>query len=176
MNHPPDERAVLVLREKVRTAAIRTQALRNRWRRLFHLFTALAGVLLVVVIVIVRLSEHGVSPLLGSIMIGLALLLVVLLLATLLVAGLIYPVAAFQRRRLRRRLHRDFRGQPAEQLHRALLPLRAAPLEDSRKIVEPLLRELSLPGELSPADAPTGRGDEPTPPEDRPGPSRTRGR
>jgi hypothetical protein len=54
--------------------------------------------------------------------------------------------------------------QPSQQAQ-VLLPLRAAARGDARKITNSLLRELRVPTEPVPANAPTGRGDEPTPTE-----------
>src|SRR5262245_51292022 len=74
---------------------------------------------------------------------------------------------ALERRHRRRRYLAEFRGQlaplsPDEQAA-VLLELRRDRSAETRQIVEPLLRELGVPTELSPSDAPTGRGDEPTP-------------
>jgi hypothetical protein len=77
-------------------------------------------------------------------------------------ATLILPIVALhrlQQRQLRRRLLQLSSAERAS----VLLPLRNDPLPDTRGLVEPLLRELGLPSELTPAAAPEGRGDETSP-------------
>jgi hypothetical protein len=84
---------------------------------------------------------------------GLPILVVVALLA--------FPIPALYRRRLRMRAREHLPVLSPEQLREALLPLQREG-GDLRKIVDPLLRELRVPAEVSPADAPAGRGDEAT--------------
>ena len=52
---------------------------------------------------------------------------------------------------------------PLEQQARVLLPLHDDPLPDTRRFVAPLLRELNVPTEPTPAASPEGRGDEASP-------------
>jgi hypothetical protein len=75
----------------------------------------------------------------------------------------IFPSPSVYRWLLRRRIRRDLKELPREQQAEVLLPLRAHPDSDTRKLVQPLIRELGAPTELTPAPTPTGRGDEPTP-------------
>jgi hypothetical protein len=74
----------------------------------------------------------------------------------------LFPAPALYRRLLRRRLSRQLHSLPREQLVEVLRPLRNEG-GDTGKLVEPFLRELLHPTELTPAGAPSGRGDEPTP-------------
>jgi hypothetical protein len=53
-------------------------------------------------------------------------------------------------------------GLSHEQVAKVLLPLRADG-GDTRKIVQALIRKLRVPTEVTPASAPAGRGNEPTP-------------
>lgn len=75
---------------------------------------------------------------------------------------ILFPAPALYRRRLRRRLSRQLRRLPKEQLVEVLRPLRNEG-GDTGKLVEPFLRELLHPTELTPASTQTGRGDEPAP-------------
>jgi hypothetical protein len=69
--------------------------------------------------------------------------------------------AATRRHLYERRLCSALRPMPSDQRAAVLLPLRAHPTEDVRKIVSRLIRDVGLPGEVSPALE--GRGDEVTP-------------
>jgi hypothetical protein len=69
--------------------------------------------------------------------------------------GLSAAVAAGYRRRLQQRLREKLLRFAREQQAEVLLPLRATPTNDTRKIVEPLLRELRADSsEVAPAAAP----------------------
>jgi hypothetical protein len=72
------------------------------------------------------------------------------------------PVAVAYRLARLGQLRRRLTALTPSERAAVLLPLRQE-VGDTRKIVRPLLRQLSIPTELTPADAPTGRGDEPTP-------------
>jgi hypothetical protein len=67
----------------------------------------------------------------------------------------------------RGRLRLLLRALPAAQQAEVLLPLRAAPRLDTRSLARSLLRELQPRNEPTPAAAPAGRGNEPTPPGER---------
>ena len=74
-------------------------------------------------------------------------------------------VAAIYRATRRAQLRRRLARLSADQLTSVLWPLRDGGLEDTARIVLPLLRELrAVPTELIPAAAPKGRGDEVIPP------------
>jgi hypothetical protein len=59
-------------------------------------------------------------------------------------------------------LRSQLRALPTPRATEALQPLARSRLADTRRIVQPLLRELESSADLVPADAPTGRGDEPS--------------
>jgi hypothetical protein len=63
----------------------------------------------------------------------------------------------------RRLLRRQLAAFPAPQQLALLADLEAGGGLATRYLVAPLIRELRIGTELAPADAPTGRGDEPTP-------------
>jgi hypothetical protein len=71
-----------------------------------------------------------------------------------------------------RGLRRQLANLPPSQQVAVLLPLRQDCSGDTRKIVSPLLRRFRLSTAPLPSDAPTGRGDEPSPsrPRSRPDP------
>jgi hypothetical protein len=71
-------------------------------------------------------------------------------------------LTAYHRRQRQRALGEQLTALTPSQRAEVLLPLRKDRVEDTRKIVEPLLRELQRTTEPIPSDAPTGRGDEPT--------------
>jgi hypothetical protein len=73
--------------------------------------------------------------------------------------------AAVYRGRRRTALHRELRDLSPSEAAQVLRPLELDSLGDTRKIVAGLTRRLRVPSELSPAEAPTGRGDEPSPTE-----------
>ena len=69
--------------------------------------------------------------------------------------GISVAVTAGYRRRLQQRLREKLQRFAREQQADVLLPLRATPTNDTRKIVEPLLRELRADStEVSPAAVP----------------------
>jgi hypothetical protein len=72
--------------------------------------------------------------------------------------GLSVAFTAGYRRRLQQRLREKLQRFAREQQADVLLPLRATPTNDTRKIVEPLLRELRAGStEVAPAAAPVVR-------------------
>ena len=73
-----------------------------------------------------------------------------------------YPVALSYRGWRCLRVYEKLSGLPQEQRAAVLVPLRTEKLGDTRKIVEPLIRQLRLRTELMPASAPDARGDEPS--------------
>jgi hypothetical protein len=74
-------------------------------------------------------------------------------------------VASTARRRRRRlsELRRTLSRLPTDQLAAVLLPLRDHALGDTRRVVQSLMSAPRVPTEVTPASAPAGRGDEPTP-------------
>jgi hypothetical protein len=73
------------------------------------------------------------------------------------------PAALLYRRTCCVQLRRSLAQLPPPGRGAVLLPLRGEPLGDTRKIVVPLLRQLRIPTEPVPAEAPASRGDEATP-------------
>jgi hypothetical protein len=76
--------------------------------------------------------------------------------------GVPISLAMLHERRIQ--LRRRLAGLPREQQLAVLLPLQHA-RGDTRRLVAPLLRQLHPPAELTPAESPQGRGDEPSPSE-----------
>jgi hypothetical protein len=73
------------------------------------------------------------------------------------------PLTPVYRRAHREQLRQKLPSLLPHERAAILLPLQSEPLSDTRRIVAPLLREFGVPPKLSPASAPTGRGDEPMP-------------
>src|SRR5207244_6422787 len=74
-----------------------------------------------------------------------------------------FPLAAAYRARQRRRLRRQLAGFSRAEQVALLTPLLQAPVDDTRKLVAPLVRELGAASELTPAGAPGGSGSEALP-------------
>jgi hypothetical protein len=75
------------------------------------------------------------------------------------------PVAAAYRRLRREQLRHKLARLPREHLAEVLLPLRDYRYADTRRIVQPLIRDLRPEGtEVAPAGTPPGSGSEPAPP------------
>jgi hypothetical protein len=72
------------------------------------------------------------------------------------------PYAAAYRRLRRAQLRRKISALPTDRVSEVLLPLQAE-MGDTRKLVEPLIRELGAGSEMVPASPPQGGGDEPAP-------------
>jgi hypothetical protein len=86
---------------------------------------------------------------------------VTLALSVLMAAGSGTAIAAGGRAIRRARLREQLRALPESERAQVLLPLRREG-GDTRRLVEPLIRELGIqPGEVAPASSPAGRGDEP---------------
>jgi hypothetical protein len=81
------------------------------------------------------------------------------------VAGCVpgFLAAATYRRARRGRFRRALQGLPPEERAAVLLSLRSDRSGDTRKLVAPLMRELTVGSELMPASLPPGRGSEPSP-------------
>jgi hypothetical protein len=73
---------------------------------------------------------------------------------TALAMGVAMRAAAGYRRRRTAQVRRALAALPPAQRAEVLLPLRSEPLSDTRRIVEPLLRDLETPTEVSPAAPP----------------------
>jgi hypothetical protein len=86
-----------------------------------------------------------------------------LLLATAGSIGAAMAIAALEREHRRVLLARRLAELSPTQQAELLLPLTRDPVADTRMIVKPIAQRLKAQGELTPADAPAGRGDEPTP-------------
>jgi hypothetical protein len=93
----------------------------------------------------------------------LLLLLIPAILLAVFTTGLVgVPVMEAFAWRRRSQLRRTLANLPRHQIAAVLLPLREETGE-TRGLVTGLARELLMATEVSPADAPAGRGDEPTP-------------
>jgi hypothetical protein len=88
----------------------------------------------------------------------LTLMLGLLILLTGCGALLCYFYSPLSRGARRRALLRKLECLPPEQQAAVLAPLRAETAGDTRQLIEPLLRDLGLPTELTPATTPEGTG------------------
>ena len=155
-----DEQQIAALREEIRLAGKVTRGIRA------GLAAPVVALVLLLVAATLEFASHfryvpfrvllgGFAPVLGrDVLAGAS---VVLLVA--------YPVALSYRSWRRLRLYKKLSALPQEQRAAVLVPLRTEKVGDTRKIVEPLIRQFRLPTELAPAAAPDARGDEPTPAE-----------
>jgi hypothetical protein len=147
------EEPITALREGIRRAGQDVWQLRRRLRRLF--WSTLALILL--------------CPFAAAGLPGVGVLFVLIgalgLLLWFLPAPILLPRPALHRRRLREQLRQQLDVLSGEQRAAVLSSLRCNPCDDTRKLVEPLLREAgaAAPTEPVPAEPPTGHGNEPTP-------------
>jgi hypothetical protein len=157
MTEPEEERRLLALQRHIQAAGGTVARLRGSLRRAFWVVTTALLTCLGMVLAW-EYFRIGVVPLLP---VALAIFLIASVL--LLVAfPFLFPVPALYRRQLRRQLGRQMSGLPHEPLAQALRSLQQQG-GDTGKIVEPLLRELRSPSEVTPATPPAGRGDEASP-------------
>src|SRR5262249_26396359 len=157
MAEPDEEGRLAGLQSQIRVAGGTISRLRRNLRRAFWVVT---GILLpcLGVLLFWQSFRLGYVPLIG-IVVWIFLVATFLLLVAF---PFLFPVPALYRRALRRQLGRRMSGLPRERLAQALRPLQEEG-GDTGKIVEPLLRELLLASEVTPASSPAGRGDEPSP-------------
>ena len=139
-----DEQQIAALREEIRWAGRRLVRPMDRLATVFAL--GLTGVAVVVLAGVVGVVAAAVTLLAFG---GLVLV------AT--------PLEALRRRRYHGAFRRRLDELAEEDRVAVLLPLRGDELAE--EIVGPLLQELRLPAELTPATVPTARGDEPSPAE-----------
>lgn len=142
------EEQIAALQQRIRSAAVENAVV--RWCVFISLGWLLSGFLLLVVAPLLRLPMWTAAP-------SSWLLLPTMAIP---IAG---SVAVAHRQAKSRRLVSHLREMAPAQRLAVLLPLEAAPLADTRRMAGSLLRQLSATSELSPSDAPAGRGDEPTP-------------
>jgi hypothetical protein len=143
-----DEKQVAALREEIREAGSSVAAL--RW------ITALALCLPMAVLTVVTLVLAGCFEAIRVLAFG-------CLLNLLLVTGIALPFVAWGRQGRREWLECRLGLLSPEQRAEVLLPLLKDRSSDTRKIVEPLVRQYRVSSELTPATAPAARGDEPSP-------------
>jgi hypothetical protein len=151
------EGQIAALRREIRRAGAVTAIVRGSVHLAVHAARWLAGPVLLGAVAV-----YVYAPTADAVPISIPLLAPIFWLAV--IAWLAIPAGAAYRSVCQRQLRRKLTRMPSGDMATVLLSLKDSGFPDTRQLVNSLIRDLRPGGtEPLPADAPTGRGDEPTP-------------